>query len=206
MLGARTPSPYGFAVAADRARRRREAGSRRWRRCGAALTVYGLVVYAVDLAGADVRCVLFGTRFGGERDVFLLLRLSVPWYAFAFPAGYRSSRNANHRFLRGAAAAGGLNLLLSVALIAPSGPIGDALATTVGSIGWSQRGGMPPWRVGPALSGWSWLVRHRSSRDRRLHGRRRRRALTLVVVVAVTVAVAALCAGAVAMRFASLAA
>ena len=118
------------------------------RRALVPLAGYGLVVLgAVEIAGADILRVLFGARFDGQRDVFLVLALSIPWYTAAFPVGYALiARDANRRFLWGAAAAGGLNIVLSVALIPPLGAIGAAAATTAaliaGSAVWLGAHGM----------------------------------------------------------------
>ena len=100
------------------------------------LAGYGLLVLgAVEIAGDDVLRLLFGGRFAGQADVFLVLCLAVPWYTVAFPVGYALiARDANRRFLAGAAAAGILNIALNVALIPLFGPIGAAVATAVALI------------------------------------------------------------------------
>ena len=112
------------------------------------LAGYGLLVLgAVEIAGEDVLRLLFGDRFSGQQDVFLVLCLAVPWYSVAFPVGYALiARGAHRRFFAGAGVAGILNLALNGALIPPFGPIGAAVATAValvaGSVVWLGAHGM----------------------------------------------------------------
>lgn len=121
------------------------AGLQRWL---VPLAGYGLLVLgAVEIAGEDVLRLLFGERFSGQQDVFLVLCLAVPWYSIAFPVGYALiARGAHRRFFAGAAVAGVLNLALNGALIPPFGPIGAAVATAValvaGSVVWLAAHGM----------------------------------------------------------------
>ena len=118
------------------------------RRALVPLAGYGLVVLgAVEIAGEDVLRLLFGGRFAGQADVFLVLCLAVPWYSVAFPVGYALiARGAHRRFFAGAAAAGILNVGLNVALIGSFGPIGAAVATAgaliAGSVVWLRAHGM----------------------------------------------------------------
>ncbi|MDP1849675.1 MAG: oligosaccharide flippase family protein, partial [Solirubrobacteraceae bacterium] len=106
------------------------------------LAGYGLLVLgAVEIAGEDMLRLLFGGRFAGQGDVFLVLCVAVPWFSVAFPVGYALiARDANRRFFAGAAVAGVLNLVLNAVLIPLFGPIGAAVATAValvaGSIVW----------------------------------------------------------------------
>jgi O-antigen/teichoic acid export membrane protein len=108
----------------------------RLRRSAVALAGYGLVALGIiEQASADVLEVLFGGRFVPMADVLVVLGLCIPWYSVAFPVGYvLIARDANRRFLAGAAVAGGLNLALNLALIPPFGPEGAAAATTVALI------------------------------------------------------------------------
>ncbi len=118
------------------------------RRALVPLAGYGLLVLgAVEIAGEDVLRALYGARFAGQDDVFVVLCLAVPWYSVAFPVGYALiARDANRRFFAGAAVAGVLNLALNAALIPLFGPIGAAVATAValvaGSVVWWRAHGM----------------------------------------------------------------
>lgn len=132
------------------------------RRALVALAGYGLLVLgAVELAGDEVLRLLFGAPFEAQADVFVVLCLAVPWYTTAFPVGYALiARQANQRFFLGAGVAGGLNIALNLALIAPFGPMGAAAATSIALI------------VGSAV----WLG---------AHGMLNRRSLPLIATVAV---------------------
>lgn len=144
------------AVAAGPAEDAREMAA--LRRALVPLAGYGLVVLGVvELAGDDLLIVLFGPDFSGQSDVFATLCLSLPWYVVSFPVGYALiARDANGRFLAGAAAAGGLNLVLNLALIPRFGPIGAAAATTIaltaGSVVWLGAHGMLHRAAAPALA------------------------------------------------------
>lgn len=127
------------------------------RRALVPLAGYGLLILgAVEVAGEGVLRVLFGPRFAGQADVFLVLCLAVPWYTVAFPVGYALiARDANRRFFAGAAVAGGLNLVLDATLIPPFGPVGAAVATTValiaGSVVWLGAHGMLSRKTAPLV-------------------------------------------------------
>jgi O-antigen/teichoic acid export membrane protein len=97
----------------------------------AALAGYGLLTLAlVELAGADVLGLLFGTQFRAASEAFVLLAAGVAWFVVGYPAGYSLiARGENARFLRGAATASILSVGLDIALIPPLGMSGAGLAT-----------------------------------------------------------------------------
>ena len=100
------------------------------------LCAYGLFVLGgAELAGGTALAGLFGESFEEADDAFVMLCVAVPWYSVAFPMGYTLiARDANRRFLRGAAVAGALNLVLNLALIPPLGIEGAAIATAIALI------------------------------------------------------------------------
>lgn len=123
-----------------------------------ALAGYGLLVLgATELAGGRVLELLFGERFGSQEAVFAVLCAAIPWYTVAFPVGYALiARDANRRFMVGAAIAGALNLALNAALIPPFGTEGAAVATTAaliaGSLAWLRAHGMLDVRTAPLVA------------------------------------------------------
>ena len=106
------------------------------------LFAYGLIALGTsEVAGDLVLGLLFGERFESVGTAFIILCIAVPWYVVAFPVGYSLiAQDKNRGFLRGAAAAGGLNLALNLALIPPFGIDGAAAATSIaliaGSLVW----------------------------------------------------------------------
>ena len=108
----------------------------------APLACYGLIVLGcVELTAEGLLTRLFGSDFASMRSTFVLLCVAIPWYSVAFPAGYLLiARDQGRRFLIGAAVAGGMNLVLDLALIPPFGAEGAAIATmaalVAGSIAW----------------------------------------------------------------------
>ncbi len=99
----------------------------------AALAGYGLLTLGVvEIAGADILGLLFGSSFRQASGTFVLLTAGVAWYAIGYPAGYSLiARGENKPFLRGAATASILNIGLDLALIPPLGMRGAGLATMV---------------------------------------------------------------------------
>ena len=97
------------------------------------LAIYGLVVLGlVEVVGSDLLALFFGSRFRAAEATFILLVSGVSWYVTGYPAGYSliaDGRNAG--FLRGAAAAGLINVGLDFALIPLMGMRGAGLATIV---------------------------------------------------------------------------
>jgi len=122
------------------------------------LAGYGLIVLgAIELGGDQLVTLLFGADFSGQGAVLLTLCLALAWYVMSFPVGYALiARGANRRFLAGAVTAGGLNVVLNLALIPPFGTIGAASATTIalvaGSIVWLGAHGMLGRATAPALA------------------------------------------------------
>jgi O-antigen/teichoic acid export membrane protein len=99
----------------------------------AALAGYGLLTLAlVELGGANVLGLLFGTQFRAASEAFVLLAAGVAWFVVGYPAGYSLiARGENARFLRGAATASILSVGLDIVLIPPLGMSGAGLATMV---------------------------------------------------------------------------
>jgi O-antigen/teichoic acid export membrane protein len=99
----------------------------------AVLAGYGLVTLSVvELAGGDILSLLFGASFGAASEAFVLLAAGVGWFVIGYPAGYSLiARGENARFLRGAATASILSIVLDLALIPPLGMSGAGLATMV---------------------------------------------------------------------------
>jgi O-antigen/teichoic acid export membrane protein len=99
----------------------------------AALAGYGLLTLAlVELGGADLLGLLFGTQFRAASEAFVLLAAGVGWFVVGYPAGYSLiALGENARFLRGAATASILSVGLDFALIPPLGMSGAGLATMI---------------------------------------------------------------------------
>ncbi|HEX8156205.1 MAG TPA: oligosaccharide flippase family protein [Solirubrobacteraceae bacterium] len=101
--------------------------------CLPALAGFGLLCLGIaELLGAQVLEILFGKPFAAMSTTFLLLCAALPWYAIGYPAGYSAIASGRHRrLLAGASVAAALNIILNIALIAPLGAEGAAVATTV---------------------------------------------------------------------------
>jgi O-antigen/teichoic acid export membrane protein len=99
----------------------------------AAFAGYGLLTLAlVELGGAAVLGLLFGTHFRAASEAFVLLAAGVSWFVVGYPAGYSLiALGENARFLRGAATASILSVGLDLALIPPLGMSGAGLATMI---------------------------------------------------------------------------
>jgi len=97
----------------------------------AVLAGYGLVTLAlVELVGGEILALLFGARFRVAAGTFVLLAAGVAWYSVGYPAGYSLIARAEPaRFLRGAATASILSIILDIALIPSFGMSGAGGAT-----------------------------------------------------------------------------
>jgi O-antigen/teichoic acid export membrane protein len=124
----------------------------------AVLAGYGLVTLGlVELAGEDVLGLLFGASFRAASEAFVLLAASVAWFAIGYPAGYSLiARSENARFLRGAATASILSIVLDLTLIPPLGMPGAGLATMLAfaaaTLVWLSASGLLNWAAIPILA------------------------------------------------------
>jgi O-antigen/teichoic acid export membrane protein len=114
----------------------------------AVLAGYGLVTLGVvELVGENILGLLFGATFRAASEAFVLLAAGVAWFAIGYPAGYSLiAQGENARFLRGAATASILSVVLDLALIPPLGISGAGLATMVAfaaaTLVWLSAGGL----------------------------------------------------------------
>jgi O-antigen/teichoic acid export membrane protein len=121
----------GYALLPVVARLRAAGAAPVVRALGRPLVAYGLACLGfAELFAGPVLRLLFGARFEAQGPVLVLLCLAVPWSAIGYPAGYAMiAADRSKDYLRGAATAGALNIVLNLALVPSLGTQGAAVAT-----------------------------------------------------------------------------
>lgn len=96
------------------------------------LAAYGMIALGMaEFAGRELLSALFGSRFSSMQAVLVILCLGISWYTMALPVAYGFiADQTNWRFVKGAAVAGIINLILNFLLIPPFGALGAAIGTT----------------------------------------------------------------------------